>query len=115
MSFVVTKSNMKMSIPSDIKEECNYVLLQQNTQQSFIENKDSSGSPLPKGVDLFETGDLKDNTSSDAEGYQFDADYAAHVEANYHFAGLSEASLNEAIPKLQQIFEEAGDRLTEEE
>lgn len=105
----------KMVVPDSLKEECSYVLLQQNIQQSFVNNKDAQGNSLPKGVDLFETGDLKDQTESDADGYQFEASYAEHVENNYHFSGLSDASLSEAAPKLTELFNEAGNTLLEDE
>lgn len=113
--FVVTTTPLRTKLSDALIEDCNYILGQQNVKQVWTDERDSNGERLPEGIDLFESGTLKDSMDSDTDGYRFDASYAEYVDRRVPFAGLSDASLEEATAALQQRFEEEGDALIAEE
>lgn len=113
--FIVTTTPLKTVLSDKLKADCNYILGEQNVKQVWTYERGAAGDPLPDGIDLFESGDLKDSMDSDADGYSFTKSYAEYVDRRVPFAGLSENSLSEAMPLLQQRFDDEGDALVAEE
>jgi len=110
-AFVVTTTPLQTVLSDQLRKDCNEVIGGENVRQVWVKKRDANGARLPKNVDLFESGDLKDSMDAGAEGYRFNKDYAEHVERRVSFAGLTEDALSEVMPKLQQLFDDAGQEL----
>ena len=64
----------------------------------------NTGAPFPKGIDLYDSGDLQKKVSVDADSYTFTVPYAKAVDDRFHFQGLSPAYEAKLVKEL-----EAGD------
>ena len=103
-AFNVTITGMLFAPHPQVLSEANYILLEANREQVWGQRRNADGVKFPKGVDLFESGDLKDEADSTFEGYEFTAPHAEYVDRRYHFAGVNDQALKAAEPKLEELF-----------
>jgi hypothetical protein len=100
IEVTVTKEALKLTASG--RRRWSALAAKKNVEQMKAK-LDGNGNPLPKGVDLYQTGDLQKKVTANEEGYTFTVDYAEDVDDRFHFQGLSPSSLADLEPALEDV------------